>query len=262
MKIIQITDTHLMPVKANLYKLNPSKNLVACVNSINKFHNDSDLCIITGDLTNNGDRQTYLDLSKILKKLKIPYYPLIGNHDHREIFSEIFPEVPIDKYGFVQQSITIPFGKIILLDTVENKKNWGSFCEKRAIWLQDQLEKANGSHVYLFMHHPPFNIGIPALDRISINKDSQRIEKILKKFSNIKHIFFGHVHRNVSGSWNEIPFSAVRGTNHQIQLDQNEKLYLNYCHEPPSYSVILIERRHTTVHYFEYLENSFYKKAQ
>ena len=115
MKIIQITDTHLMPCKADLYKLNPSKNLEACVNSINKFHHDSDLCIITGDLTNKGDRESYLDLRKILKKLKIPNYPLIGNHDHREIFSEIFPEVPIAKYGFVQQSITIPVGKLIIL---------------------------------------------------------------------------------------------------------------------------------------------------
>ena len=90
MKIIQITDTHLMPVKANLYNLNPSINLEACVNSINKFHHDSDLCIITGDLTNNGDRQAYLDLRKILNKLNIPFYMLIGNHDHREIFYKIF----------------------------------------------------------------------------------------------------------------------------------------------------------------------------
>ncbi len=260
MKIIQITDTHLIPEKAYLYDLSPSKNLKACVASVNKFHSDSELCIITGDLTNNGDRQSYLYLSKILKKLNIPYYPLIGNHDHRNIFSEIFTEVPLDKNGFVQQSITTTFGKIILLDTVENGKDFGSFCEKREIWLHDQLDKAEEESVYLFMHHPPFNIGIPALDRISINKDFHRIEKIVKKFSNIKHIFFGHVHRNVSGSWNKIPFSAVRGTNHQIQLDQKEKKYLNYCHEAPSYSVIIIENNNTTVHYFEYLDNYFYKK--
>ena len=188
MKIIQITDTHLMPDKTNLFELNPSKNLEACIESINKFHSDSELCIITGDLTNNGDRQSYLDFSKILQNLKIPYYPLIGNHDHRGIFSEVFPEVPKDKYGFLQQSITTPLGKLILLDTVENEKDRGSFCYNRSIWLQEQLELAGGESVYLFMHHPPFNIGIPALDRININKDSQRIEKILLKFYNIKHI--------------------------------------------------------------------------
>ena len=262
MKIIQISDTHLMPGKANLYKINPYKNLEECVKSINKFHYDSELCIITGDLSNNGDSQAYLDLIEILQKLKMPYYPLIGNHDCRETFTSIFPNVSIDNFGFVQQTIPISLGKIILLDTVENKKDWGSFCKKRSKWFLDQLERSRETPVYIFMHHPPFNIGIPALDRISIKNDYKEIEKIVKKFSNIKHIFFGHVHRNVSGSWNGIPFSSVRGTNHQIQLDQKESIYLSCCHEPPSYSVIILGKNQTTVHYFDYLDNSFYKKMR
>jgi len=260
MKVIQVTDTHLNSNKADLYGLNPYKNLEACVNSINKLHSDSELCIITGDLTNNGDREAYKAFREILQKLKISYCPLIGNHDQREVFSNIFPEVLLDDNGFVQQSIKIPFGYIILLDTVEKDNDWGSFCIKRKNWLEDQLESTGNEPVYLFMHHPPFNIGIPALDRINIKKGSNLFEKIVKRYPNIKHIFFGHVHRIVSGSWLGIPYSSVRGTNHQIQLDLKENLSLNCCHEQPAYSVILIEPDHTTVHYFDYLDNSFFTK--
>ena len=79
------------------------------------------------------------------------------------------------------------------------------------------------------MHHPPFNIGIPYLDRISLREDAQRIQQIVGNFSNIKHLFFGHVHRPVSGSWHGIPFTTLRGTNHQVQLDLSRGLF---THQP------------------------------
>jgi len=260
MKIIQISDTHLMPCKNDLNGLNPTKNLESCIESINKFHADSEFCIITGDLTDRGDFEAYNDLRKILQKLKIPFYPIIGNHDQREIFLEVFPEVQIDEYGFIQRSIRIPLGNILLLDTVEQGKDWGSFCKKRETWLRKQLKNTGDKSVYLFMHHPPFKIRIPALDRINIKKDSIRFQKIINEFSNIKHIFFGHVHRPITGSWFGIPFNAIPSTNHQIQLDLDERLYLSYNHEPTAYSVILLEPQQTTVHFFNYQDDSFYKK--
>ena len=91
------------------------------------------------------------------------------------------------------------------------------------------------------MHHPPFNIGIPTLDRINLQEDKLRIRQIVNDFPNIKHLFFGHVHRPVSGSWHGIPFSTLRGTNHQVQLDLKTEDYLSISHEPPAYCVILLE---------------------
>ena len=37
MKIIQITDTHLMPRGTELHGLNPCERLEACISSINEF---------------------------------------------------------------------------------------------------------------------------------------------------------------------------------------------------------------------------------
>ena len=110
------------------------------------------------------------------------------------------------------------------------------------------------------MHHSPFNIGIPYLDRISLREDAQRIQQIVSNFSNIKHLFFGHVHRPVSGSWHGIPFTTLRGTNHQVQLDLKAEDYLPISHEPPAYCVIFLELQQTTVHFHDYLDNSMYVK--
>jgi 3',5'-cyclic AMP phosphodiesterase CpdA len=260
MKIIQITDTHLMPRGTELHGLNPCERLEACIASIKEFHSDAEMCIITGDLTDRGHRKAYHDFREILQQLPMPYHPLIGNHDHREIFSEVFPEVPRDEHGFVQQMLATEQGRFLLLDTVEHEKHWGSYCQKREIWLRGQLEEAGSEAVYLFMHHPPFNIGIPALDRISLREDSKRIQKIVSDFSNIKHLFFGHVHRPISGSWHGIPFTTLRGTNHQVQLDLNAEDYLPYSHEPPAYCVIFLEQEQTTVHFQDYLDDSLYMK--
>ncbi|MCS5589753.1 MAG: metallophosphoesterase, partial [Candidatus Thioglobus sp.] len=79
-----------MPRGTDLYGLDPCKRLETCIESINEYHSDADLCIITGDLTDQGDREAYRDLRGILKQLSIPYHLLVGNHDHRQIFSEIF----------------------------------------------------------------------------------------------------------------------------------------------------------------------------
>ena len=41
MKIIQITDTHLMPRGATLHKLNPCERLDACIDNIIEYHSDA-----------------------------------------------------------------------------------------------------------------------------------------------------------------------------------------------------------------------------
>ena len=51
MKIIQVTDTHLMPRGTELNGLNPIERLEACIASITEHHSDAELCIITGELT-------------------------------------------------------------------------------------------------------------------------------------------------------------------------------------------------------------------
>ena len=125
-----------------------------------------------------------------------------------------------------------------MLDTVEEGKSWGSYCQKRLLWLKDALENARGRNVYLFMHHPPFDVGIPCVDRIGLGIDGHKISEVLSKHDNIRHLFFGHIHRPISGSWNGIPYSTLRGTNHQVPLDFEALEIVPKSHEPPAYAIV------------------------
>lgn len=253
MKIIQITDIHLVDRGEYLHGLDPTHRLQTCIADINARNADADLCILTGDLSHTGAIGAYENLRGILRDLPMPYHFMIGNHDNRENLRRVFPEIPCDENGFVQSVIETAAGRFFLLDTVEQGQDWGTYCENRKKWLKSQLETSCDRPIYLFMHHPPFQIGIPSLDRIRLIDDADQIHAMLEPYKNIKHIFFGHVHRPVAGSWCGIPFSIIRGTNHQVPYDLDALEKVPKSHEPPAYGIILIEADQTIVHFHDYL---------
>ena len=80
--------------------------------------------------------------------------------------------------------------------------------------------------------------------------------------ADIRHIFFGHVHRPVSGSWRGIAFSALPSTAHQVALDFETVSPVPKTREPPAYGTILIEPAQTLVHICAYLDSSRIEGAQ
>ena len=206
MKFVQVTDTHLVPRGELLHGLDPCERLDACIDDINRYHRDAELCIITGDLVDEGQPQAYCDLKECLSRLKMPCHLLVGNHDHRGRLLYEFPDLSVDDNGFLQTVIKTSAGLFFLLDTIEQGKAWGVYCEKRLAWLKNAMETAQNLPVYLFMHPPPFSVGLPCLDRLGLGTDGERLAEIVAPYANIRHIFFGHVHRPITGSWRGISY--------------------------------------------------------
>jgi len=255
MKLIQCSDLHFVPPGTRLLGLDPRARLEAAIADINAHHGDAELCLFTGDLADRGAPEAYQALRETLAALRVPYLLTLGNHDDRNNFQTAFPEAPHDENGFVQSVASTGAGDIILLDTHEPGQASGSFCAKRQAWLEARLAEAAGRPVYLFMHHPPLDIGIPALDRIGLI-DKQGFAKAVAGAAGIRHIFFGHVHRPVSGSWRGIPYAALRSLVHQVRLDLATERVLSYDHAPPAYNVILLDGGDTVVHHHDFLDAS------
>ncbi len=251
MKLIQVSDLHFVPPGTRLYGLDPRARLDAAIADINARHPDAELCLFTGDLTDSGAPEAYTSLRESLAALRLPYRLLIGNHDEREAFRRTFPETPCDENGFVQSIVQTPTGVLILLDTNLPGTDAGYYCAARQAWLRKALRESAGKPVYIFLHHPPFDIGIPRLDRVGLLEPEGFAAAI--RDNPPRHIFFGHVHRPVSGSWRGIPFSALRSTVHQVPLDFAAKPSLPDLFEPPNYNVILISPETTLVHHHDFL---------
>ncbi|MBT3429932.1 MAG: phosphodiesterase [Proteobacteria bacterium] len=255
MKIIHVTDTHFIPAGQTLYGRDPATALERCIADINRNHPDAERCVITGDLTHWGEPEAFDHLKQHLDQLKVPLRLLVGNHDNRDIFRQRFGDHPCDENGFIQSVEDLPVGRFIYLDTNKPGHHEGWYCEQRMQWLEEQFAAAKGKDLYLFMHHPPFDIGIPALDRISLVQKGAFSEVVKPHRDQIRHLFFGHIHRPLSGSWLGIPISSLRAMNHQVQLDlTNAALKGNF--EPPAYCVVLFRDDALIVHTHDFMDDS------
>ncbi len=250
MKFVQVTDLHIVPAGATLLDLDPRERLCACIADINEHCQDARFCVFTGDLGDRGRSENYSVLRECLEKLELPYHLMLGNHDRRAPFYEIFPDAPRDENGFAQFHVHTEAGWFLFLDTLDEGRSPGLYCDKRRAWLAQRLRDAGSDPVYLFMHHPPFDLNFPCIDNIGL-AEQQAFAEILRPYANIRHLFFGHAHRPISGNWLGISFSSLRGTNHQVDLNFNSE-EIHYNSDPPEYSIVFIEDDRVVVHTHAY----------
>ena len=249
LKLLQVSDLHLVRPGETLFGSDPLARLDACIADINSNHSNADLVVFSGDLVNDGQREAYEALAERLGGLIPPYRLMLGNHDDRATFLEIFGDSHAEE-NFIQTCVDLGDTRLILLDTLETGLVEGRLGGGRLEWLDWRLAEAAGRSVLLFCHHPPFRIHLRALDNCRMLDDGPLLE-LIKRHGNVRHIFAGHVHRPVSGSWHGIAFSALRGTNHQSALTFAGKHRVNL--EPPAYAIILADTESVVVHFHDFL---------
>lgn len=255
MKILQVTDTHIVPPGGRLFDQDPEARLRAAVVDIAANHADADLCVLSGDLAHHGEPEAYAVLADILSGLPMPCQLVVGNHDDRTHLCAAFPEIEVTEEGFLQSFRDIGEHRVVFLDTVEQGLHSGQFCETRAAWLDKVLAEAGERGVLIFMHHPPTLIRMPKLDAYRI-LDTGPLEATVAAHANVRHIFFGHVHRPIAGSWRGIPLSAIKGTNHQNGLDFSDGPTNSVTLEPASYAVIFVDADSVMVHFNDFADES------
>jgi len=253
LKFIQITDLHLTGTDEPLYGINTTERLSLCLRHVFENHLDAEFVVITGDLVHKGAEAGYVLLKEKLAEAPIPVHLLLGNHDSRITFRAAFPDAPLLADRFVQGSSDTRHGRFIFLDSSTPGEAWGSMCNERLSWLAERIDTAPKGGAFLFCHHPPFPVGIAKMDSIYLRDADALRECLIPRKERIRHLFVGHLHRPVSGSWLGIPFSTVRGISHQIGLDFSGSDQLKITKEAPSYAVVLVSTEHVVVHTCDFL---------
>ncbi|TGS50191.1 phosphodiesterase, partial [Mesorhizobium sp. M3A.F.Ca.ET.201.01.1.1] len=88
-----------------------------------------------------------------------------------------------------------PEGRLVFLDSLAQGRVTGELCDKRLAWLDARLAEAAGKPAYLFLHHPPLELGLTILDPLGLEQP-QRLLDVLTRRGNVRYLFFGHVHRD------------------------------------------------------------------
>jgi 3',5'-cyclic AMP phosphodiesterase CpdA len=252
MKFILIADLHLTVPGATVWGLDPLDRFDKCLADIERHHADASFCVIAGDLSDIAEPASYRALKSRLARFPLKTFLLIGNHDDREVFRSSFGRAYCDDNGFIQSSHTVDDIQCIFLDTFKGgNTSAGIYCEKRRRWLSRQLETTRAGQIYLFMHHPPFDIGHSLMDLIKL-EDPESFHQTIRDH-NIRHLFFGHAHRPLSGMWRGIPFAAPPSLNHQVPL-VGGSVPTVYSIEPAMYAVVVAAGDRTIVHLDAFLD--------
>lgn len=255
LKLLHLTDLHLVTPGSLLYGLDPQARLQAALADIAAHHGDAAFLLVTGDLAHDGAPAAYASLRAALDGLRLPCHLLLGNHDDRAAFRAAFPAAPVDGDGFVQQVVETRAGAFVLLDTNQPGTDAGLLCERRLAWLASTLAGLRGRPVFLALHHPPLDLGLPAMDAIGL-AGRERLAELVRAHGRVRHLFFGHVHRPVHGMWHGVPFSTQRGLNHQVALSLVPPAGFPGNHEPPAYAIALVEEDGVVVHVHDFLDAS------
>lgn len=202
-KFAQITDTHLSA--ANPYT---SRVLESAIEDINKQF-DISFVVFTGDNIANPKEADLTEFIKIVKKLNVPYYIVLGNSDvyksnglSKVRYFEMLKEANLFKLN-VQKSSNYVFKKnnfvFVLVDGAKEvvPGTVGYYRKDTLDWLDKVLTKYSKNDVVIFQHFPvvyPKEVE----SRLKTHK-TYKVEdylKVLSKHQNVLAVVSGHFHVN------------------------------------------------------------------
>lgn len=215
--IAQITDIHLGFEPGRADELNRQR-LDQTLDRLRGLEPRPDLLICTGDLIDRGDKESYLALRDALSDLPFPSYLTLGNHDDRGNFVAVFPSYSLPD-GYLQYEIDAGPLRILVLDTLEEGRHAGAFCEARAAWLNARLDEQVDRNTLIVLHHPPMEVGIAWMNTDPREPWVERLAQCLSGRANVVGLICGHVHRAIATRWRGHVVATCPSTAPQVALD-------------------------------------------
>jgi 3',5'-cyclic AMP phosphodiesterase CpdA len=218
MLIAQMTDIHIgfapdeKPEEYNRIRFR------ATLRRLLEGPNLPDMLVLSGDITDNGDLDSFEKTAGLLADCPFPVWPMVGNHDTREALVQAFPQVRLDQ-GFLHYTLESDGLRILLLDTFEPGRHGGAFCDARAAWLTAQLDVAPDTPTLIFMHHPPVVSGIEWMDPTPDEAWIQRFGAAVAGRRQILAIHCGHLHRPLATTFRGIPLHVTSSVAPLVAMD-------------------------------------------
>jgi 3',5'-cyclic AMP phosphodiesterase CpdA len=220
--IAQMTDIHVgfapdeRPEELNLTRFR------AALERLLTGPNFPDMLVLSGDITDHGDAESFAKTAALLKDCPFPIIPMVGNHDSREGLLGAFPHITPAEGGFLHFVIEARLGlRIICLDTLEDGRHGGAFCEARAEWLAARVAEAPDAPTLIFMHHPPVVAGIDWMDPAPDEPWIVRLREVLTGQSQVQAIHCGHLHRQITTRFAGLPLGVTPSVAPLVAMDLN-----------------------------------------
>ncbi len=218
--IAQMTDIHVgfapdeKPEELNLTRFR------ATLKRLIEGPNRPDMLVLSGDITDHGDAESFAKTAALLADCPFPVVPMVGNHDSRAGLLGAFAQVVPAEGGFLHYVVEAGLGlRIICLDTLEEGRHGGAFCAARAAWLAARLAEAPDRPTLIFMHHPPVVAGIDWMDPAPDEAWICRLRAVLEAQRQVVAIHCGHLHRQITTRFAGIPLGVTPSVAPLVAMD-------------------------------------------
>ncbi len=215
LKIGQISDAHIGGDDKPVQEIDVRKNFLVAYNS--ESMKDLDLLVLSGDLADAVEPGAYAFIADILKDCKVPVCIIPGNHDKIEVMEEFFDFSGKIHNGKCYYRYDIDGRSIFFLDSAD-----GTVSSDQLSWLERETAKIDGE-ILLFMHHPPCYCNHKFMDLRYSLKNMEEVQETLAKIKNLKHIFVGHYHSEMTVELGDKIVYVTPST--QMQIDPNISVF-------------------------------------
>ncbi len=195
--------------------------------------------LVTGDLTEDGDPDAYVDLAAIVNesaaRLGTRVVWLAGNHDVREVYSRLLLGRQSGEPGL--QVLHIDGLRIIALDSTVPGRPHGELSTVTLTALRDELATPAPRGTVVALHHPPIR---PVLDfmRDMTLHGSERFAAALAG-TDVRAILAGHLHHPYFSLFAGIPLVIATSVARPLDLTAPPDQVVDLdC--PPAYNHIAV----------------------
>lgn len=260
MKLIVLSDLHLVLPGEDLGGLDPLARLEAAIARINRTHRDANLVVLAGDVTDRSRTMAYETLRSALTALNVPWVVTLGNHDNRDVFARVFGPEHLDRDGFAQSAHRFGDQVVLVLDSLKkgpSDTGWGhregQLSAAQLVWLTEELARAEGRPVTLVMHHPVFQVS-PTFDPTLMERPEPFLEQ-LAAYPDVRAVIAGHVHMTTTTLWRGIPFVTISGGHATNREEFGAEPPRTRLAGPAQMAVVLSGPERTTVHFDAYVDD-------
>ena len=208
-RFAQLTDLHLSPNNPN-----PTEDLLRSVAQINATDN-IDFVLVTGDITEEGDRAMLEKAKSCLDLLKVNYYIVLGNHETKwsdsgcTAFGEVFGS---ERFEFEHKGfLFLGFNSGPLM-----RMAYGHVVPQDIRWMTERMEQAGKDQPVILVTHYPLMDG--DVDNWYEVTDAVRPY-------NVRLFIGGHYHANRNLRYDGIPGVLMRSNLRDKDAKQGYGIY-------------------------------------
>jgi 3',5'-cyclic AMP phosphodiesterase CpdA len=196
MLIAHLSDPHLCP-RGQLYQtvLDTTQRFAEALAQAASF--SPDLLILSGDVAEHGDPESYAVACDFLATLPCPVLVIPGNHDDRESFraglSGLSTLVGLTTSGPLH-AVAEGSVRVIGFDVTVFGDHHGLVTPAHAAWLEQTLSAIPDKPTLIMTHQPPFATGIGYVDEFRCFGEGL-LTDVVSRHPQVISLLAGHVHR-------------------------------------------------------------------